>query len=65
MYGAKIRGWKRRGTVQEKDLRGMLGVDRETAGYTVKEKCKKNRLRVKAGKRAAKFEDKMDERKSA
>jgi hypothetical protein len=37
--------------VQEKYLRGVLGVDRETPGYI-----------VKAGKRAAKFEDKMDER---
>jgi hypothetical protein len=27
--------------------------------YIVKEECKGNRLRVKAGKRAAKFEDKM------
>ncbi|KAH0818022.1 hypothetical protein GEV33_004769 [Tenebrio molitor] len=64
--GMDIRGWKEQEEVQkvqEKDLRGMLGVDRETAGYTVKEKCKKNRLRVKAGKRAAKFEDKMDGRK--
>jgi hypothetical protein len=30
--------------------------------YIVKEECKGNRLRVKAGKRAAKFEDKMDGR---
>jgi hypothetical protein len=37
--------------VQEKYLRGVLGVDREIPGYI-----------VKAGKRAAKFEDKMDER---
>jgi hypothetical protein len=28
----------------------------------VREECKRNRLRVKAGKRAAKFEDKMDGR---
>jgi hypothetical protein len=28
----------------------------------VREECKRNRLRVKAKKRAAKFEDKMDER---
>jgi hypothetical protein len=38
-------------------------VDRETPGYTVREECKRNRLRVKAGKRRAKFEDKMNERK--
>jgi hypothetical protein len=43
--------------VQEKYLRWVLGVDRETPGCVVREECK--RLRVKAGKRAAKFEDKM------
>ncbi|KAH0820694.1 hypothetical protein GEV33_002094 [Tenebrio molitor] len=48
--------------VQEKYLRGVLGVDRETPGYIVREECKRNRLRVKAGKKAAKFEDKMDGR---
>jgi hypothetical protein len=40
----------------------VLGVDRETSGYTVKAQCKRNRVRVKAGKRAAKFEDKIDGR---
>jgi hypothetical protein len=43
--------------LQEKYLRCVLGVDRETPGYVVREECK--RLRVKAGKKAAKFEDKM------
>jgi hypothetical protein len=38
----------------------VLGVDRETPDYIVREECKRNRLRVKAGKRAAKFKDKMD-----
>jgi hypothetical protein len=37
-------------------------VDRETAGYIVREECKRNRLRVKAGTRKTKFEDKMDGR---
>jgi hypothetical protein len=38
-------------------------VDRETPGYNiVREECKRNRLRVKAGKKAAKFGDKMDGR---
>jgi hypothetical protein len=40
----------------------VLGVDGETPGYIVREERKRNRLRVKAGKRAAKFEDKMDGR---
>jgi hypothetical protein len=39
-------------------------VDRETPGYIVTHSSltKRNRLRVKAGKRAGKFEDKMDGR---
>jgi ribosomal protein S6E (S10) len=43
-------------------MRGVLEMDRETPGYIVREECKRNRLRVKAGKKAAKFEDKMDGR---
>jgi hypothetical protein len=46
--------------VQEKCLRWVLGVDREMPGYVVRVECK--RLRVKAGKRAAKFENKIDGR---
>jgi hypothetical protein len=45
--------------VQEKYLRWVLGVDRETPGYIVRGECKRSKLRVKAGKRAAKFEDRM------
>jgi hypothetical protein len=48
--------------VQEKYLRGMLRVDRETPSYLMRKECKRNRLRVKAGKKAVKFEDKMDGR---
>ncbi|KAH0808415.1 hypothetical protein GEV33_014377 [Tenebrio molitor] len=65
MYGSEIWGWKEQEEVekvQEKYLRGVLGVDRETPGYMVREECKRNRLRVKAGKRAAMFEDKMNRR---
>jgi hypothetical protein len=46
----------------QKYLRGVLEVDRETPGYVRREECKRNRLRVKAGKRAAMFEDKLDGR---
>jgi hypothetical protein len=63
MYGAEIWGWKEEEKVkkvQEKYLRWVQGVDRETPGYTVREECKTNKLRVKTRKRAAKFEDKMD-----
>jgi hypothetical protein len=43
-------------------LRWVLGVNREAPDHIVREKCKKKRLRVKVGKRAAKFENKMDGR---
>jgi hypothetical protein len=48
--------------MQEKYLRRVLGVDGEMPGYTVTEVYKRNRLRVKAVKRKAKFEEKMDGR---
>jgi hypothetical protein len=47
---------------KRKYLRGVLGVDRETPGYIVRKERKRNRLRVKAGKIVAKFEDKMNGR---
>jgi hypothetical protein len=62
MYGVEIWGWKEQEEVervQEKYLRWVLKVDRETPGYIVREDCKRSKLRVKAGKRAAKFEDRM------
>jgi hypothetical protein len=63
MYEAEFWGWKEQEEVekvQEKYLRWVLGVDRKTPGYIAREECKRNRLRVKAGKRAAKFEDKKE-----
>jgi hypothetical protein len=49
--------------VQEKYLRWGLGVEKETPGHNiVREEFKRSKLRVKAGKRAAKSEDKMGER---
>jgi hypothetical protein len=65
MYGAEIWGWKEYEEVervQEKYLRWMLGMNRETPDYIVRDQCKRNKLRMKAGKRAAKFEDIMDGR---
>jgi hypothetical protein len=47
MYGAEIWGWKEQEEVekvQEKYLRGVLGVDRETPGYLVRKECKRNSL---------------------
>jgi hypothetical protein len=65
MYGTENWGWKEQEEVvkvQEKNLRWVLGLDRETPGYIVREECKRSRLRVKPVKRAAKFEEKMDGR---
>jgi hypothetical protein len=71
MFGSMVEnladfwGWKKQGEVervQEKYLIWVLGVDRETPGYIVGEECKRNRLRVKAGKRTTKFQDKTDGR---
>jgi hypothetical protein len=47
--------------VQEKYLKGVLGVDGEMQDYIVRKECKRNRLRVAEGKGEAWFEDKMDE----
>jgi hypothetical protein len=41
----------------------VLGVERETPGYIMREECQRNRLKEKAGERAGKFEDKLDGRK--
>jgi hypothetical protein len=63
MYGTEIWEWKEQEEVekvQEKYLKEVLEADRETPGYVMRKECKRNRLRVKAGKRAAKFETKMD-----
>jgi hypothetical protein len=65
MYRAEIWGWKEQEkveSVQEKYLRGVLGVDRETPGYIEGEGFKRNRVRVKSGKRVEKYEDKMNGR---
>jgi hypothetical protein len=57
-----IRGGER---VQEKYLRWVLGVDRETPCYIVREECRRRRVRLKAEKRGAKFEDKVDGREES
>jgi hypothetical protein len=68
MYGSEIWGWKEQEEiekVQEKYFRGVLGVDRETPGYIMREECKRNRLRVKAGNRWQSLKTKWMEGKSA
>jgi hypothetical protein len=68
MYGAEIWGCKEQEEVekvQEKYLRRVPGVDRQTPGYIVRQECKTNRLRVKEGKRGESLKTKWMEGKSA
>ncbi|KYN11478.1 hypothetical protein ALC57_16367 [Trachymyrmex cornetzi] len=61
-YGVEIWGWKERETVeslQERYLRWVLGVERRTPGYLVREELQREKLRAKAGKRAWAFEERL------
>ena len=65
-YGAEIWGWKEYEEVekvQEKYLKWILGLDKETPGYIVREETKRKKMRIDLGKKAVKYEDLMDERK--
>ncbi|XP_063912037.1 uncharacterized protein LOC135128890 [Zophobas morio] len=61
----KIWGWKEYAeieAVQEKYLRWMLGLRKETPGYIVREECKREKLRIYTGKRAVKYDERLKER---
>ncbi|KAH0816956.1 hypothetical protein GEV33_005835 [Tenebrio molitor] len=65
MYGAEIWGWREQEGlegVQGKYLKWVLGVDRETPGYIVMEETKRDGIRIEAGKRAIRFEERVIER---
>jgi hypothetical protein len=65
MYGAEIWGWREQEGlegVQGKYLKWVLGVDRETPGYIVMEETKRDGIRIEAGKRAVRFEERVIER---
>ncbi|KAJ3656860.1 hypothetical protein Zmor_015905 [Zophobas morio] len=65
MYGVEIWGWKEYAemeAVQEKYLRWMLGLRKETPGYIVREECKREKSRVNTGKRAVKYDERLKER---
>jgi hypothetical protein len=55
----ETRGGRER--VQEKYLRGVLGVDREMPGYILRKECKRNRLRVKASGKVSRQNDRREE----
>ncbi|KAJ3637632.1 hypothetical protein MTP99_001075 [Tenebrio molitor] len=58
-----MEGTRRGRKSARKIFEGVLGVERETPGYIMREECQRNRLKEKTGKRAGKFEDKLDGRK--
>lgn len=54
-YGVEIWGWEEREgmeRLEEKYLRWILGVNRQTPGYIIREKLKREKLRGRAGIRA-------------
>ncbi|XP_071055483.1 uncharacterized protein [Onthophagus taurus] len=65
MYGAEIWGWKEQGLlegVQARYWRWVLGLAKETPEYIVREEVKVDKLRVEAGKRAVRFEERVEGR---
>ena len=63
-YGVEIWGWKERDgleKLEERYLRWMLGLDGHTPGYMVREEIQRDKLRGKAGRRAWKYERRLEE----
>lgn len=61
-YGAELWGWKVREEVervQERFGRWMLGVDKCTPGYIVRDELNWNKMRVRTGKLAIGYEEKV------
>ncbi|KYN21992.1 hypothetical protein ALC57_05622 [Trachymyrmex cornetzi] len=50
---------ERRGRLQERYLKWVLGIERGTPGYLVREELQREKLRVRAGKRAWAFEERL------
>lgn len=65
-YGVEIWGWKEREgieRVQERYLKWMIGVERCTPGYLVREELQREKLRSRAGMKAWGYEKKLEEGK--
>jgi len=62
MYGVEIWGWEEKTEIeslQERYMRWILGLDRWTPGYVVREELKLENISIEAGYRALKFQEKM------
>ncbi|EZA48221.1 hypothetical protein X777_14227 [Ooceraea biroi] len=63
-YGVEVWGWKERKEVekiQERYLRWVMGVERQTPGYLIREEVQRDLLKGRAGMRAWKYEKKLEE----
>lgn len=63
-YGVEIWGWKERDKMErleERYLRWMLGVDKWTPAYLVREELQREKLRIRAGRRVWSFERRLEE----
>jgi len=63
-YGEEIWDWKERREIEgihERYLRWTLGLEWKTPGYMVREEVKGGKMRGRAGKRAWKFEKRIEE----
>ncbi|XP_043501576.1 uncharacterized protein LOC122523752 [Polistes fuscatus] len=62
LFGAEIWGWEedeRLESVQRRYMKWTLGLDSNTQNYIVEEECKYEKMRIKALRRALKFEEKI------
>jgi len=62
-YGVEICGWEEREGMErlaERYLRWVLGVDRRTPGYLVREEFQREKLRGRAGRRVWGFERRLE-----
>lgn len=61
LYGAEIWGWQyenRLDIIKRKYVKWILGLDRGTPNYTLLEETKMREIRMKAIRRAMRYEDK-------
>lgn len=63
-YGVEIWEWEEKERVEEIEeryLRWMLGVDRKTPSYMIREELQREKLKGRAGRRAWNFEERLKE----
>ncbi|EZA58483.1 hypothetical protein X777_01104 [Ooceraea biroi] len=63
-YGVEVWGWKERKEIerlQERYIRWVMGVERQTPGYLIREEVQRDLLKGRAGMRAWKYEKRLEE----